>query len=55
MYQDLGKTAAQMGHSSPTITRKHYVVREDPTKAGEYWDISPSVVTPRLERDPQAS
>lgn len=41
-YQDLGKTAAQMGHSNPAITRKHYVVREDPSRADEYWDIRPS-------------
>ena len=53
-YQDLGKTAAQMGHSNPMITRKHYVVREDPTKADEYWDIKPAVVTTGLDNAPQA-
>ena len=41
-FQDLGKTAAQMGHSHPMITRKHYVVREDPSRADEYWDIAPA-------------
>lgn len=41
-FQDLGKTAAQMGHSNPAITRKHYVVREDPSRADEYWNIAPT-------------
>jgi integrase len=41
-FQDLGKTAAQMGHSNPAITRKHYVVREDPGLAEEYWSLGPT-------------
>ena len=41
-FQDLGKTSAQMGHSNPMITRKHYVVREDPSRADEYWNITPT-------------
>ena len=40
-FQDLSKTAAQMGHSNPMITRKHYVVRADPSRADEYWNITP--------------
>ena len=43
LYQDLGKTAAQMGHSLPIITRRHYVVREDPSRARDYWAIEPKV------------
>ena len=42
-FQDLGKTAAQMGHSHPMITRKHYVLREDPRLADNYWNIRPCV------------
>ena len=41
-FQDLGKTAAQMGHSNPMITRKHYIVRADPSRADEYWNIVPT-------------
>lgn len=45
-FQDLGKTAAQMGHSQPMITRKHYVVRVDPRRADEYWNLAPAVAAP---------
>jgi integrase len=40
-FQDLGKTSTQMGHSNPMVTRKHYVVRADPSRADEYWQIEP--------------
>ena len=43
-FQDLGKTSAQLGHSNQMITRKHYVVREDPSRADEYWNITPTEV-----------
>ena len=45
MFQDLGKTTTQMGHSNPVITRRHYVVREDPSRAEKYWSITPATVT----------
>ena len=48
-FQDLGKTAAQMGHSQPMITRKHYVVRVDPRRADEYWNIAPADAAPTPE------
>ena len=48
-FQDLGKTAAQMGHSQPMITRKHYVVRVDPRRADEYWNLAPAVAAPTPE------
>lgn len=45
-FQDLGKTQTQMGHSNPMITRKHYVVREDPRRADDYWNIAPADPVP---------
>ena len=54
-FQDLGKTSAQMGHSTPPITRKHYVRREAPSRAGEYWNICLGVTTCPSGADTQST
>lgn len=40
-YQDIAKTAAQLGHQNPQITWKHYYQLADPDDAAMFWQIKP--------------
>lgn len=40
-FQDIAKTAAQLGHQNPQITWKHYYQLADPDDAALFWQIKP--------------
>ena len=40
-FQDAGKLAADMGHTSPAVVFQHYRERVEPEEAARYWVIRP--------------
>ncbi len=41
-FQDAGKLAAEMGHTTPSIVFQHYRELVEPDEAARYWDIHPT-------------
>lgn len=42
-FQDAGKLAAEMGHTTPGIVFQHYRELVEPEEAARYWNIRPAV------------
>ena len=41
-FQDAGKLAAEMGHTSPAVVFQHYRELAEPEEAARYWNIRPA-------------
>lgn len=41
-FQDAGKLASEMGHTTPGIVFQHYRELVEPEKAARYWSIRPT-------------
>ena len=41
-FQDAGKLAAEMGHTSPAVVFQHYRELVEPEEAARYWNIRPA-------------
>ena len=41
-FQDAGKLASEMGHTTPTVVFQHYRELVEPEEAERYWDIRPA-------------
>lgn len=47
-FQDIAKTAAQLGHQSTQITWKHYYQLADPEDAKRFWEVRPTDMTQKI-------